>query len=319
MVGNMLVRASIGTLASLGREKMNMLEHPTTAYLLQYNYKGCQARCLFCSQSSSNQSNKDFISRVRWPRVELERLIVDLKKSTAFTRICVQNVVKNDFQNELTKIVKEIVDAGIKTPISVGTTPVDYSTLKALKYLGIDRIGVGLDVASREAFDIIKKPFKWDDFWAFIERSVALFGNGHVCVHLIFGIGQTETEFAKTMEKVYEKGAEVALFSFTPSQGTPMAHLSQPEIIQYRRIQVIRFLLSKGLKLNEILEGNDLKIDLNEKSEDLKYAFLTSGCPGCNRPFYNERPSKIYNYPSMSMFEVEHQLVQRQLKQNFSG
>jgi biotin synthase len=26
--------------------------------------------------------------------------------------------------------------------------------------------------------------------------------------------------------------------------------------------------------------------------------FLTSGCPSCNRPYYNEKPSgPIYNYP----------------------
>jgi len=26
--------------------------------------------------------------------------------------------------------------------------------------------------------------------------------------------------------------------------------------------------------------------------------FLTSGCPGCNRPYYNERPGgPLYNYP----------------------
>ena len=26
--------------------------------------------------------------------------------------------------------------------------------------------------------------------------------------------------------------------------------------------------------------------------------FVTSGCPGCNRPYYNERPGgKLYNYP----------------------
>jgi biotin synthase-related radical SAM superfamily protein len=309
----MLIRASIGTLASLGREKMSMLEHPTTAYLLQYYDKGCSAQCLFCSQSSSNLGNKDFISRVRWPKVELEKLVVDLKKTTAFTRICVQNVVKRDFQNELIRIVKKIKDSGIKTPISVGTTPINSSTLQTLQYLGVDQIGIGLDIASRETFGIIKKPFLWDDFWEFIETCVALFGNGHVYVHLIYGMGQTETEFAMTMERVYKIGAEVALFSFTPLQGTPLEYLSQPEITQYRRIQVIRLMLSKGLKLNEILEGNEIKIDLNKESEELKLAFLASGCPGCNRPFYNERPSKIYNYPSLSMLKAEHQLVQRQL------
>jgi biotin synthase len=36
--------------------------------------------------------------------------------------------------------------------------------------------------------------------------------------------------------------------------------------------------------------------------------FLTSGCPDCNRPYYNERPGgTIYNYPS--------KLTQRQVVQ----
>ena len=27
-------------------------------------------------------------------------------------------------------------------------------------------------------------------------------------------------------------------------------------------------------------------------------AFQTSGCPGCNRPYYNERPGRtMFNYP----------------------
>ncbi len=27
-------------------------------------------------------------------------------------------------------------------------------------------------------------------------------------------------------------------------------------------------------------------------------AFQTAGCPGCNRPYYNERPGRVmYNYP----------------------
>jgi biotin synthase len=35
--------------------------------------------------------------------------------------------------------------------------------------------------------------------------------------------------------------------------------------------------------------------------------FLTSGCPSCNRPYYNEKPSgPIYNYPrGLSLEELE--------------
>ena len=42
--------------------------------------------------------------------------------------------------------------------------------------------------------------------------------------------------------------------------------------------------------------------------------FLTSGCPDCNRPFYNERPSgPIYNYPEKTSLE-EIEKIKKQLK-----
>ncbi|MEM2915121.1 MAG: radical SAM protein, partial [Candidatus Bathyarchaeia archaeon] len=42
--------------------------------------------------------------------------------------------------------------------------------------------------------------------------------------------------------------------------------------------------------------------------------FKTSGCPGCNRPYYNERPGgPIYNYPrkptSKEISEIEKQII----------
>jgi biotin synthase len=41
--------------------------------------------------------------------------------------------------------------------------------------------------------------------------------------------------------------------------------------------------------------------------------FLTSGCPDCNRPFYNEKPSgPIYNYPRNIRHEEIH-AIKRQL------
>jgi biotin synthase-related radical SAM superfamily protein len=42
--------------------------------------------------------------------------------------------------------------------------------------------------------------------------------------------------------------------------------------------------------------------------------FLTSGCPGCNRPFYNEKPSgPLYNYPR-SVRSAELRSIKRDLK-----
>ena len=50
---------------------------------------------------------------------------------------------------------------------------------------------------------------------------------------------------------------------------------------------------------------------------DNTYAFFTSGCPGCNRPYYTSKPSgPIYNYPRMlkekekeEIYELLHTIV----------
>ena len=59
-------------------------------------------------------------------------------------------------------------------------------------------------------------------------------------------------------------------------------------------------MIKKGLKIQ--ISGNNIywegkkQIDQNLlKTEEI---FQTTGCPGCNRPFYNEAPGgEVYNYP----------------------
>ena len=79
---------------------------------------------------------------------------------------------------------------------------------------------------------------------------------------------------------------------------------SQPSLDSYRRIQVARHLIN-----NDIITSSELEFDGSGKitgygKKELGIilnngeAFQTTGCPGCNRPYYNERPSgPFYNYP----------------------
>ncbi len=310
----MLIRASIGSLAAIRLYDMNVYVKPTTCYLLQYSNRGCSAGCLFCPQSSSNRSSKEFVSRVPWPAIELETLLHNIGSGN-FSRICLQTILKKDFEKEASSIIRRLNEARINIPVSIGTTPVSEETLHDFRSLGVDFIGVGLDAASNRIFDKIKVPFKMEDFWIFIKRCVNVF-NGHVYVHLIYGLGENDSEFAYCMRKVYEIGAEVALFSFTPIGGTRLEHLPQPEIERYRLMQIIRYFLRKGYKLNEIIreDGGQIKLKININVQEIKSAFLTSGCPACNRPFYNERPTKIYNYPSPALLEKEIEVISSQIR-----
>ncbi len=311
----MMIRASIGSLSRLGLIDANFDIKPTTCYLLQYSSYGCNAGCLFCPQSSYSKSNKEFVSRIPWPAIELETIVNKIGEEH-FSRICLQTVLKEDFEREAFDIIRRLREAGLNVPLSIATTPVSEKTLYEFKSLGVDSIGVGMDVASNRIFEEIKRPFKMDLFWNFIKKGVKVFNPHNVYVHLIYGLGEDDIEFASTMERVYEMGAEVALFSFTPVKGTPLEHFPQPEIGKYRLMQIIRYFLSNNYRLKEIVDikEDQLKLKINVNVNEIKNAFLTSGCPACNRPFYNERPTKIYNYPSTSLLEKDIELIRCQIK-----
>jgi biotin synthase len=80
----------------------------------------------------------------------------------------------------------------------------------------------------------------------------------------------------------------------------------QPSVTSYRRVQLARYLIVNGIARYEGMrfDFDGSMLDFGVGREELKRVtesgepFLTSGCPGCNRPFYNEKPSgPIYNYP----------------------
>ena len=115
-----------------------------------------------------------------------------------------------------------------------------------------------------------------------------------------------------------------ALFAFTPISGTALGNNVQPPIQKYRRIQIARHLIVHGIAGYEDMrfdeEGciSDFSVDEQTLLQIIQMGepFPTSGCPHCNRPYYNEKPSgPIYNYPKgiskKELSEIESQLSMR--------
>lgn len=81
---------------------------------------------------------------------------------------------------------------------------------------------------------------------------------------------------------------------------------SPPPLGSYRRLQVARHLL-----MQEVASPGDFRFSIQGRLVDFGLAgsqlenaladgqaFRTSGCPGCNRPYYNEPPrGPLYNFP----------------------
>ncbi|MCS7108838.1 MAG: radical SAM protein [Sulfolobales archaeon] len=323
----MRVRASIGTLALLNIIKAEQVELPTTAYVLLHSDDGCMAECAFCPQSRVSRASKSLVSRVSWPEVDLELLVERIKYSSVLKRICIQSVIKDNSFDDLLRIITSLRDEGVAKPISVSTTPIDYSSLNQLKDVGVDALGIGFDAATPEVFKKVKKPYSWEEYIKFLNESIEVFGPKKVYVHLIYGLGESEVEFLKSIEYFKGLGVNISLFAFTPIKGTSYEHVVRPNILSYRKLQILKYLMDLGVDISNYYTVKGVKVIIDkslveEVINNLNHycgGFITSGCPGCNRPFYNESVTgPHYNYPSRIFLQRNIEKLVGELRELFN-
>ncbi len=308
------IRVSIGSASVLGLyESVRFKDIPTTCYLMTYKDGHCTANCGFCPQARESGSSIELLSRVSWPVFSFKDFLTKLNympPTKRFKRICIQTL--NYLQNfqDLKEIVSQ-VRKRCNIPISIAIPPMGKENLERLKLLGVDRVGIALDGATPEIFEqikgkVVKGPYNWSNHFQNLKEALTIFGEGNVTTHLIVGLGETAIAILKMIKKLHDLKIRVSLFAFMPIKGTLLENLNQPDLFNFRKIQLGRYLLvSNNRTLKDFTFNNFgeiVKFNLNEKelwhiicNSD---AFLTSGCPGCNRPYYTSRPSgPIYNYP----------------------
>lgn len=322
------IRVSFGSAVVLGLTKAVLDAKPTTVYLLTFQSDKCSANCGFCPQARESQGRADMLSRVTWPVFPTKQVVPRIEravKTGAAERVCIQALNYATVFEDVLKVTEAILSRA-NTPISVSCQPINREELMKLAKVGVDRICIPLDAATKELFDKIKGPFAngpyvWEEQRMALGSAVHIFGNGSVSTHLIVGLGETEEEVVKTIQWCIDLGVYPALFAFTPIPGTRLENRPQPPISCYRRIQIAHYLIvSERMRCEKMTfdeEGTleDYGIPREQLWQVIRTGrpFLTSGCQGCNRPYYNESPSgPLYNYPRQpspeEISEIERQI-----------
>ncbi len=321
------IRVSTGTAIVLGLLAGKLDAEPTTAYLMTYKLGNCTANCGFCPQARGSKSSAELLSRVTWPTFPTPKVLSALGdgfRQGKIRRVCIQALNYPEVFVHLEALVREIKkDAAV--PVSVSCQPLNRANVELLAKAGVDRLGLALDAATEALFDRVKGKgaggsYSWDNQFQMLAEALAVFGKGNVSTHVIVGLGETEREAVQVIQRCVDMGVLPALFAFTPVRGTALEKNSPPPLEVYRRVQLARFLIVKGLaRVGGICFDDEGKIaSFGLAKEELEEAvnsgepFQTSGCPFCNRPFYNEKPSgPIYNYPR-KLTEQELESVKRQ-------
>jgi biotin synthase len=335
------VRLSIAAAITLGFKPGKFFRNARLGcinLLMEYDH-GCRANCLYCGQARevSNGSDCKSLIRVQWPSYPLSDVISATKEAaltdSSVQRVCISSLTSPGVPEDLLKIVKEVkAETALKVSTLITPTAFKKGDLKAIKDAGAENITIAVDTATPELFNKLrgkgaKGPHKWDRYIRGIKEAIEIAGNGYnaVGVHLIIGLGETELESVRFIQTCYDIGSRVHLFSFFPEKRTVMEKQSQPPMEQYRRIQLARYLIDRGLTHfdNMRFESGrlvDFGLPTRETLAIVRQGtpFMTTGCSGCNRPFANETPTQAMqglfrNYP-FPPDSKDVQIIQNQLK-----
>lgn len=288
------IRISYGTGIVLGLIKARQDVAPTTAYLLWD--KGCIGSCSFCPRANGNQ-REERLSRIIWPEYSFKQILELLtSQPKPFERVCLQTGFNPDKTGQLKVLAQTLVKNGLTTSVTLSPSQTDLA-LELLDY-GIDHIGIGLDGASENTYSLHKRK-NWHEDWPKLLQLISK-AKEKIEVHLIYGLGDSEEAFCKTISAIIDAGGRISLFALTPVNGG-----NPPDLSEYRRIQIFRYLYENsrinldqcnfnGEKLVAIKTGKQPAIEMLDSGA----CFRTSGCGNCNRPYYNEKPGqKFFNFP----------------------
>ncbi|MFH1447445.1 MAG: lipoate protein ligase C-terminal domain-containing protein [Candidatus Micrarchaeota archaeon] len=268
------MRLAVGTAIVLGLGRGKLQSAPTTAHFLIGD--NCRHSCAYCNVNNS------MIARIGWPEFPEDEVFGS--SFSCFKRACLQ-LTSTGLEKALEAIPR------IPLPVSVSLRTDNKGDVRKLFSAGADRVCIPLDSCTPEISENVGR----GDFEAKVEvlKWASQEFPGKIATHLIIGLGESEKQSIELMKELYASGVYVGLFAFTPVKGSSLESHARPSLGSYRRIQIARYLISKGTTDFTYNSRKEL-IDFPDVGGE---AFLTSGCPGCNRPYFDGSPSKLYNYP----------------------
>ncbi|MBW2285247.1 MAG: radical SAM protein [Deltaproteobacteria bacterium] len=289
--------------------------------LLVHYPEGCSANCAYCGLAKKRPGayeEKSFI-HVGWPVLSMDRIIQAIREAPAYVgRTCISMITNGKCRGATLDMTRRLTsETALPVSLLVAPTVMKKHDPADMKAAGADKIGVALDLATPDLFDQyrgsgVSGPHKWDTYVETIVRAIDIFGPRNVGAHLMVGMGETEEQMARLMDRLFRMGAVSHLFSFFAEENSRLADRPQPPWPSYLRVQLARYLLEEELSVIENMafdpQGRIVDFGVSPEALDsvvgMGVPFMTTGCLGpdgevaCNRPFGNCLPDvKQWNYP----------------------
>jgi biotin synthase len=268
------VKMSHATAISLGLAKGRMYRGAVNrcVNLLVHYPEGCSANCAYCGLAKKRPGTykeKSFI-HVDWPIYHMDEIIDAINSAPKYVQRTCISMITNPKCTQATIDMSQALNDMTSLPISVLIAPtiIDKDFLENLSNVGVDKIGIAMDLANQELFNRyrgsgVSGPHKWERYWDTLREGLDIFGQYNVGAHLMVGMGETEKEMVRLMNRLWQMGVVNHLFSFFPEESSRLADKEPPSWSTYLRIQLARYLIEEGLSTLEKMSfnGNERVID----------------------------------------------------------
>jgi biotin synthase len=289
--------------------------------LLVHYPEGCSANCAYCGlarKRAGTYREKSFI-HVEWPLHPMDDIVAAINRAPGYVkRTCISMITNGRCRLDTLEMTRRLrSETMLPVSLLISPTILKDGDLDAMKEAGADKIGVAVDLAAPDLFDLfrgsgVSGPHRWEEYWQTVSAAVEVFGPGNVGAHLMVGMGETEQQMVSVMETLRKKGVMNHLFSFFAENGSALGDRPQPPWPSYLRIQLARYLIEESLcsagEMTFDAEGRLVGFGLDQETllgiVNSGIPFMTTGCLGsdgrvaCNRPFGNCLPDdRQWNYP----------------------
>jgi biotin synthase-related radical SAM superfamily protein len=181
------------------------LHCPRQAYITLSS--GCIYHCRYCEVPAVKAGRKT--------PAQIETMVESV--SDRIDAISITSGVLHDVAEEedyTVEVVRRLSRFGI--PVGVSIFPGEHSA-ERLHDSGVAEVKFNIEATTPEIFARMCPGLDWDQVWRALERSVPLFGRGHVFSNLILGLGETDEEVKTCIRVLCDKGVIPVLRPLTPA------------------------------------------------------------------------------------------------------
>ena len=165
----------------------------------------CMFHCAYCSSPLLDPSEDKHLST--------ERIMEMLEESASqhgFGCISFTSGVVGSIQQTVDRIADAVRAAKARFPdVPVGVEPYvsTREQILQLKDAGAEEIKINVESPSREVFGRVCPDLDYDGIWEMLEAAVGIFGRGKVASNMIFGMGETDEQMERAMDRLCAMGA----------------------------------------------------------------------------------------------------------------